>query len=198
MADLVQLLRAAVDPLDASHDTPPEQTRRTAAVLLLFDRRDPRLPLLFLERTAHLRHHAGQIAFPGGGTEPGDDGAVGTALREAQEEAGVDPSAVEVVGLLPPLLTATSDNWLTPVVGLHDRDLRLRAEPFEVARLFHVDLRALIDAPHRVRTLSHEGRSRTVHFYQAGGDIIWGVTGAIVAELIARIGAAAPPELSQR
>lgn len=198
MAELVQLLRAAVDPIDARHDAAPARSRRTAAVLLLFDRRDPRLPLLFLERTAHLRHHAGQIGFPGGGTEPGDDGPVGTALREAEEEAGVEPSAVEVIGLLPPLLTATSDNWLTPVVGLHERAMELRAEPFEVARLFRVDLRSLIDAPHRVRTLTHEGQSREVHFYEVGGDIIWGVTGAIVAELIARLRAAAPPEPSQR
>jgi 8-oxo-dGTP pyrophosphatase MutT (NUDIX family) len=190
MADLEQMLRSAVDRLDATHDDAPPATRRTAGVLLLFDTRHPRLPLLFIERTAHLRHHAGQIGFPGGGSEAEDADIVATALREAGEEAAIPADAVEVVGLLPPLLTATSDNWLTPVVGVHDRDIDMRPEPFEVARLFHVDLQSLIEAPHTVRSLTHDGQVREVHFYEAGGDVIWGVTGAIIAELIGRLRAA--------
>ncbi len=189
MADLENLLRSAVDRLDATHDDAPPATRRTAAVLLLFDTRDPRLPLLFIERTAHLRHHAGQIGFPGGGSESDDADIVATALREAGEEAAIPGEAVEAIGLLPPLLTATSDNWLTPVVGVRHHDIAMRAEPFEVARLFHVDLQTLIDAPHTVRTLIHEGQARDVHFYEVGGDVIWGVTAAILAELIGRISA---------
>lgn len=186
MASLAERVRGAVDPLDSVSDA-PAASRRNAAVLLLFDARDERLPLLFLERTAHLRHHAGQIGFPGGGTEPADATVVATALREAQEEAGIPPDAVEVVGLLPPFLTATSDNWLTPVVGLQDRDLELRPDRFEVARLFRIDLSALMTAPHTVRTVSHEGRSRAVHFYEVGGNVVWGVTAAIVSELIGRL-----------
>ncbi|HEX4754782.1 MAG TPA: CoA pyrophosphatase [Candidatus Dormibacteraeota bacterium] len=186
MADLETLLRSAVDRLDATHVDAPPATRRTAGVLLLFDTSHPRLPLLFIERTAHLRHHAGQIGFPGGGSEPGDADIVATALREAGEEAAIPSDAVEVIGLLPPFLTATSDNWLTPVVGVHDRDIAMNPDPFEVARLFHVDLQDLIDAPHTVRTLTHEGQARDVHFYEVGGDVIWGVTAAILAELIGR------------
>ncbi len=112
---------------------------------------------------------------------------VATALREAQEEAGIPPDAVEVVGLLPPFLTATSDNWLTPVVGLQDRDVELRPDAFEVARLFRIDLSTLMAAPHTVRKLSHEGRSRAVHFYEVEGNVMWGVTAAIVCELIGRL-----------
>ena len=186
MGSLAERLRGAVDPLDTVHDA-PTSTRRHAAVLLLFDARDERLPLLFLERTAHLRHHASQIGFPGGGTEPADGDVVVTALREAHEEAGIPPEVVEVVGLLPPFLTATSDNWLTPVVGLHDRDIELRPDSFEVARLFRLDLGALMTAPHTVRTLTHEGHSREVHFYEIDGNVVWGVTAAIVHELISRI-----------
>ncbi len=186
MGSLAERVRAVVDPLDTMHEAPPA-SRRNAAVLLLFDTRDDRLPLLFLERTAHLRHHAAQIGFPGGGAESVDSTIVDTALREAGEEAGIPADAVEVVGLLPPFLTATSDNWLTPVVGLQSGDIRLRPEPFEVARLFRVDLAALMAAPHTVRTMTREGISRDVHFYEVDGTTIWGVTAAIVAELIGRI-----------
>jgi 8-oxo-dGTP pyrophosphatase MutT (NUDIX family) len=186
MVSLTQRLRGVVDPLDTIHDA-PAPGRRLAAVLLLFDARDERLPLLFLERTAHLRHHAGQIGFPGGGIEPADGTVVTTALREAHEEAAIPPEAVEVVGLLPPFLTAISDNWLTPVVGLHDCEIELRPDSFEVARLFRLHLTALMTAPHTVRTLSHEGRSREVHFYEVDGNVVWGVTAAIVHELITRI-----------
>jgi 8-oxo-dGTP pyrophosphatase MutT (NUDIX family) len=198
MADLETLLRSAVDGLDATHDEAPPASRRTAGVLLLFDRRDPRLPLLFIERTAHLRHHAGQIGFPGGGSEADDPDIVATALREASEEAAVPADAVEVIGLLPPLLTATSDNWLTPVVGVHDRDIEMHPEPYEVARLFHVDLQCLIDAPHTVRPLTREGQVHDVHFYEVGGDVIWGVTGAIIAELLGRFPASVGVNARQR
>ena len=163
---------------------------------MLFDSRDARLPLLFLERTAHLRHHAGQIGFPGGGAEATDATIVATAVREAGEEAGVPADAVEVIGLLPPFLTATSDRWLTPVVGLQGGDIELLPDTFEVARLFRVSLQDLIDAPHTVRHLSHEGVERQVHFYEVDGNVIWGVTGAIIAELIGRVTRAIQPETS--
>jgi 8-oxo-dGTP pyrophosphatase MutT (NUDIX family) len=186
MGSLEQRLRSVVDPLDTVHQSAPP-SRRTAGVLLLFDTRQPRLPLLFLERTAHLRHHAGQIGFPGGGSEPQDATIVATALREAEEEAGIPAAAVDVIGLLPPFLTAISDNWLTPVVALQDCEIDLQPEPFEVARLFRVDLHTLMEAPHTTRTLTREGIRRDVHFYEAGGTVIWGVTAAILFELMVRV-----------
>ncbi len=186
MGTLLERLRGAMDPLGVVHEAPPG-SRRTAAVLLLFDSREEGLPLLFIERTAHLRHHAGQIGFPGGGAEAADATIVATAIREAGEEAGIPADAVEVIGVLPPFMTATSDNWLTPVVGLQKRDIQLRPDPFEVARLFRLDLRALMTAPHAVRTLTREGVVREVHFYDLDGNVVWGVTAAIVNELIGRM-----------
>ncbi len=186
MGSLLERLRGATDPLGTVVEA-PLQSRRFAAVLLLFDSREEGLPLLFIERTTHLRHHAGQIGFPGGGAESSDASIVATALREAGEEAGIPEHAVEVIGVLPPFLTATSDNWLTPVLGLQDSDIQLRPDPFEVARLFRLELRALMSAPHTVRTLTHEGLSREVHFYDVDGNVVWGVTAAIVNKLIGRI-----------
>jgi 8-oxo-dGTP pyrophosphatase MutT (NUDIX family) len=197
MGSLEQRLRSGVDPLDAAPQPGPPGSR-IAAVLLLFDTRDPRLPLLFLERTAHLRHHAGQIGFPGGGGESQDATIVATALRETEEETGIPAAAVEVIGLLPPFLTAISDNWLTPVVALHNTEIALRPDPFEVARLFHVDLQTLMAAPHLARTITREGISREVHFYEAAGTVIWGVTGAILSELMGRVAGQESPAVRQR
>src|SRR5207237_9579706 len=92
--------------------------RRHAGVLLLFDPSSDRLPLLFTVRSSDLRSHAGQIAFPGGSAEEGDADIITTALREAHEEVGIAPDNVDVVGVLSPLVTAVSDRWITPVVGL--------------------------------------------------------------------------------
>jgi 8-oxo-dGTP pyrophosphatase MutT (NUDIX family) len=187
MGSLEQRLRSVVDPVGSAPPAAPPG-RRTAAVLLLFDTRDARLPLLFMQRTAHLRDHPGQIALPGGGSEPRDPTVVATALREAGEEAGIPRDAAEVIGLLPPFLTAVSDIWLTPVVALQRTDVDLRPDPFEVARLFRVDLRTLMEVPHTVRSVIHQGVSREVHTYEADGNVIWGVTGAILFELISRLG----------
>lgn len=189
MPSLEEHVRAAVDPLDTAH-VPAPAGHRPAGVLLLLDRRDPALPLLFVERTAHLRHHAGQIAFPGGVAEDGDTGIVDTALREAHEEAGVPPDAVEVAGLLPPFMTATSDRWLTPVVGFQSGDIALVPETFEVARLFMLTLEEIATAPHEVHQLERFGAPRDVHFYDVRGNVVWGVTGAIIAELLRRLDAA--------
>lgn len=179
-------LRRAVDPLDVMHAPAPDG-HRSAGVLLLLDVRDPRIPLLFLERSAHLRHHAGQIGFPGGVDEDADASIVDTALREAREEAGIPADAVEVIGLLPPFMTATSDRWLTPVVGLQRNAIALTPDPGEVARLFTLSLADLADAPHSVRRLERDGLSRDVHFYEVGSNTVWGVTAAIVSELLERI-----------
>lgn len=189
MTTLEQHVRAALDPLDAAH-VPAPAGHRSAGVLLLLDRRDPALPLLFVQRTEHLRHHPGQIAFPGGVAEDGDASVVDTALREAGEEAAVPRHAVEVAGLLPPFMTATSDRWLTPVVGFQSAEIELVAETFEVARLFTLTLEEIATAPHEVREFERNGMRRDVHFYEVRGNVVWGVTAAVIAELLARVAAA--------
>lgn len=167
---------------------PDSSGRRPASVLLLFDPEPPSLPLLFMLRSAALRHHAGQIGFPGGSREAGDGDAVATAVREAHEEVGLDPANVEVIGVLPQFSTAVSNRWLTPVVGLQRAPWTVVPDAIEVAEWFRVDLTALLEAPHEVRRLERDGLSRDVHFYQVGERVIWGVTGAILHELMRRLG----------
>ena len=157
-------------------------------MLLLFDPATERLPLLFMLRSPSLREHAGQIGFPGGGSESTDRDVVETALREAHEEVGLRRDNVEVIGLLPSFSTAVSDRWLTPVVGLQRSRWDVVPDAHEVAELFRVDLADLMVAPHEVRRLERNGVARDVHFYETGGRIIWGVTGAIVHELLRRLG----------
>ena len=161
---------------------------RPASVLLLLDPALEGMPLLFTLRSPHLRQHAGQIAFPGGSAELGDDDAVTTALREAEEEVGLDPANVEVIGILPPMSTKVSDVWLTPVVGLQRHAFDIITDPVEVAEWFHVDLALLLVAPHSLRVLERDGVRHDVHFYDAGGRVIWGVTAAILHEFLARLG----------
>jgi 8-oxo-dGTP pyrophosphatase MutT (NUDIX family) len=184
-AALLDRLRAAVDN---EPGPPPPAGQRRAAVLLLFDPSNEELPLLFILRSASLRAHAGQIAFPGGASEPSDRDLVATALREASEEVALHRDNVEVLGFLPPFLTAVSNLWLTPVVGLQRAQWTITSDTFEVAEWFRIDLTSLMRAPHSIRELSRDGRSRMVHFYDADGRVIWGVSAAILYELMFRLG----------
>jgi 8-oxo-dGTP pyrophosphatase MutT (NUDIX family) len=187
MTPIVDRLRAIARPA-ADVPVPPTDGGRPASVLLLCDPSTPRVPLLFVLRSADLRAHPGQIAFPGGSAEPGDADVVATALREANEEVGVEPENVEILGLLSPFATVVSDRWVTPVIGLERSPSVLRGDGFEVAEWFRVDIAELLVAPHTVREFERDGISRLVHFYEASQRIIWGVTGGIVHELLVLLG----------
>jgi 8-oxo-dGTP pyrophosphatase MutT (NUDIX family) len=184
---IIDRLRQAVrDPSDAAERAP--DGLRPASVLLLCDPTRAGVPLLFVLRSEELRQHPGQIAFPGGGAETSDADVVATALREAGEELGIQPDSVEVLGLLTPFSTVVSGRWLTPVVGLQRGRIDLRTDDFEIAEWFHVDIADLMVAPHTVRDIERNGMRGSVHYYEASGRVIWGVTGAIVHELLERLG----------
>lgn len=188
-ASLLERLRNCVQHVDSDAGEPPPGHRR-AAVLLLFDTSSPGLPLLFMLRSEQLRFHAGQISFPGGTSEASDADDVATALREAREEVGLEPSNVEVIGRLSPFVTAVSERWLTPIVALQRNPWTVRGDDNEVAEWFRIELADLLVAPHTLRAMERDGRSRMVHFYEVQGRIIWGVTAAIVHELMHCLGRA--------
>lgn len=116
----LQQLAAALPTVTGEHFTrflPPEEGGRDSAVLVLFGEGDQGPDLLLIERAATLRSHAGQPAFPGGAQDPEDDGPVAAALREAQEEVGLRPDSVDVLGVLPALWLPPSGFVVHPVVA---------------------------------------------------------------------------------
>lgn len=180
-------LRACVDPI-AGNDTRARPLGiESAAVLVIASTRDAGLPILFLERSQLVSTHRGQIALPGGRLDPGET-IVEAAVREAGEEVGLPPSNVEILGCLPPFTTAVSARWLTPVVSICHTEWEIVPDGFEVSSWFWASLDELLHAPHTVREFERDGVVRPVHFYEVAGRTIWGVTGAVVHELLTRIG----------
>jgi 8-oxo-dGTP pyrophosphatase MutT (NUDIX family) len=192
--ELLQMLREKLVPetladhlIDEEEGRHPEAIQ--AAVLLPLFERDGELFLLFIRRADTLRAHSGEIAFPGGRVEMGDHSLVATAVREAQEEIGLEPARVEIVGLLPPVFTVASNYVISPVVAFLPRglgDLRLQAS--EVQELIIAPLSALTDPSiARHERWTRAGRTRTVYFYDYGQYCIWGATGRILKTFLERL-----------
>ncbi len=161
--------------------------RRDAAVLMAVrDVSEPRM--VFTLRRDDLVRHAGQVSFPGGGVEAGDANALATALRESHEEIALAPGAAEPLGYLDPLETI-SGYCVTPVVARLARDAVLVPQPDEVARIFEVPLRFLLD-PGNLRQFEYRshGERRKVHEYVGVEPRIWGATAAMLVNLLRRMG----------
>ncbi len=143
--------------------------------------------VLLTLRTPHLRNHAGQVAFPGGRTEPEDVSAEATALREAQEEIGLEPGQVELAGRLPDYVTGTAYR-ITPVLGLLPSGLALSPCEDEVAAIFTLPLSTLLDpaAPQR-RRREWRGRQREFWVWPHPEHYVWGATAAILVHLAQRL-----------
>jgi 8-oxo-dGTP pyrophosphatase MutT (NUDIX family) len=184
--------------LDASDDLPlrhrmPQATAtaRRSAVLILFGEGPQGPDVLLIEKSAHLRSHAGQPAFPGGGVDPGDDFPIGTALREAEEEAGIDPAGVRVLATLQELYLSPSDRLVVPVVAWWDdpRDVTV-GDPQEVARVARVPLAELTDPANRFR-VSHPSGFVGAAFGVAD-MVVWGFTAALLDAILEAAGLAQP------
>lgn len=201
-------------PFEAQNALPVEDGVRDSAVLVLFGALDrvpaaedataavdapipPELDVLLLRRSNGLRNHAGQIAFPGGGVEPGDAGRVATALREANEETGLDPSGVDVLGLLPEVHIPVSGYLVTPVLGWWRLPSEVAADRSESVQVFRVPVAELIDPAARGTTVvRYEGRTfRGPAFRlgpQLGGHLVWGFTAMLLSGVFDSLGWSQP------
>lgn len=157
-----------------------------AAVLVaVVDRPSP--TVILTERPVTMRKHPGQISFPGGRIDPGDDGPVAAALREAEEEIALPRNAVQLVGMADLYRTVTGFE-VTPVVGVVPPGLPLRPQPGEVASMFEAPLDYLLDPRHQiVRTAQWQGRERCYYEIDWQGRRIWGATAAMIVNLSRRL-----------
>ena len=157
--------------------------RRPAAVLIpVMGEAGRPLRLLLTQRTDHLRDHAGQISFPGGGLKPGES-AVAAALREAEEEIGLLPASVEVFGEMPQYHTGTGFS-VSPMLGFVTSGVSLTPDPGEVAEIFEVPLDFLLDPRNfRHETRFYRGAWRSFLTVPWSGRYIWGATAGMLAQL---------------
>ena len=163
---------------------PPDDLREAAVLIAVTDRPQP--GVLLTHRPLTMRSHPGQAAFPGGKLDPGED-AVTAALREANEELGIDPSEVQVIGTSDPFRTRTGYD-ITPVLAVVPPDLPITPNPREVAGWFEPPLGFVLDPANRVpRTVEWEGAQRTYFEIVWNGHRIWGVTAAIIGNLSRRM-----------
>jgi 8-oxo-dGTP pyrophosphatase MutT (NUDIX family) len=178
-------LRAGLEPAErvARHRS---GNGRGAAVLMPIFERAGDLHLVFIRRSDHVESHRGQVAFPGGRVDPTDPNLLHTALREAQEEVGIEPATVEVLGGFEGAVARTSEIYVTPFVGVIAQADRLRPDPKEVAAVFDVPMSVLVDSRYRgTYRFSRGSGVITEHpaiFY--ADQIIWGLTLRFTEEML--------------
>jgi 8-oxo-dGTP pyrophosphatase MutT (NUDIX family) len=166
---------------------PEGRTFRPAGVLIAVDLTTPAPTVILTKRSPQLKHHPGQIAFPGGKQDPTDADPTAAALREAHEEVGLPPSAVTILGHLPPHETVTNFR-VTPVIGLIHTPVTLTPEAGEVEEAFRVPFDFVTNpANFRVEGRRWQGRRRYYYAVPYGPYYIWGATGRILRALADRL-----------
>jgi len=207
-AEIRQWITSHLDPLDSSvlggmeiggdmsldpaKPTDATVTWTPAAVLVGLVQREAGFSVLLTRRADTLRRHTGQVAFPGGRSDPGET-PWETALREAQEEIGLDPSLVELAGLSTPYRTAISGYQITPVVGFVEPGFSLTPNPDEVADIFETPFGFLMDPANLEQQERETPAGDRRRFYAATweGQYIWGATAGMLRALYDRLYGAA-------
>jgi 8-oxo-dGTP pyrophosphatase MutT (NUDIX family) len=158
---------------------------KAAAVLAAFFEEDGEARVVLTRRASHLRSHTGEVSFPGGRIEDGED-AVGAAVREAWEEIALDSSGIEIVGTLTPISTLAATSGITPIVGFLPERPSVEADPNEVEFVFDVSLAQLLadGVFQEERWDTPWGDDRQINFFYLPHDIIWGATARILRELL--------------
>ena len=192
--DIDRLIAALALPAGESSDfdlnppasLPPGRVLRPAAVLIALWVRPEGIRVILTKRASHLKHHPGQIAFPGGKVDAGDDGPVGAALREAREEIGLPSGQVEILGELPAHETVTGFS-VTPVLALMRGDFVAVPEAGEVDEAFDVPLTHVLDpARYAIERRLWMGQWRCYYVAPYGPYYIWGATARILRGLAMR------------
>jgi 8-oxo-dGTP pyrophosphatase MutT (NUDIX family) len=188
---LLRLIDASADLPLRHRMPPPGATARRSAVLILFGEGPGGPDVLLIEKSPHLRSHAGQPAFPGGGADPEDDYPVGTALREAEEEAGIEPDGVRVLATLQELYLPPSDRLVVPVVAWWDDPREVTVgDHREVARVARVPLADLADPANRFRIRHASGYVGPA--FGVADMVVWGFTAALLDAILDAAGLARP------
>ena len=160
--------------------------RGDSAVLVPLYEHRGELHVVLTRRAAHLRHHTGEVSFPGGRRDPGET-LWETAIREANEETGLDPETVTPLGEMDRLRTVTSDVAIHPFVALIDRVPDLVANPHEVAAIIEVPLSELMSAEVYRQELwawEHTAQHQPMHFFELASDTVWGATARMLHQLL--------------
>ena len=188
LTDHRSALREGLDP--DPHPEPDAGERLAAVLAVLIE--EPVPSLLFTERAAHLSRHPGEVSFPGGLAEPGDDGLVATALRETHEEIGLEPALPDVLGALPPIHTFVSGILVTPFVAVVRVLPTLRVSRAEIARVLTVPTTTLAGLEDERELHDEGGRAWKGWWYETADATIWGATGFMLHAFLDLAREAAP------
>jgi 8-oxo-dGTP pyrophosphatase MutT (NUDIX family) len=169
-------LRGALDPSAPE----PEVVGGVPAGVLVPVIEGPSPNLVLTRRTDLVRHHKGEISFPGGVRHADDPDLLATALRETEEELGISRDAFEVLGALPPVHTIVSGYVIVPYVGMLRARPEVRPSPVEIDEVLEVPVSALDEAEREVLATDGDGATRGWFAYEVGGHVVWGATGRIV------------------
>ena len=160
------------------------QTPRPSAVLCTLFEEEGAARVVLTRRSSRLRSHTGQVSFPGGRLDEGED-PISAALREAREEIGLHPSTVEIIGELSPLVTVSSGAAISPCVGVLPERPQLHPNPSEVERVFDVALTELTAADvYHEEVWPFPGGERSMYVFDLDGDTVWGATARMLTELL--------------
>ncbi len=180
------LLKARLSLTPNPAPTPPELLPAGVLVPLFFSQEEPQL--LFTQRTLTVKDHRGQISFPGGVRDTRDPHLLATALRESQEEIGLDPAVVEVLGALPPIATITGYG-ITAYVALIPYPYEFHPNPREVKRLLFLPLEGFCDSGRwSTGNYTYKGRTTRVCYWRQNKTVVWGATARILLNLLALLG----------
>jgi 8-oxo-dGTP pyrophosphatase MutT (NUDIX family) len=190
LAEIRDAVRTITGPDLTAYLPPADSSAKPGAVLMLFGESERGPDLLLTERAHDMRSHPGQVSFPGGKVDDTDESAVAAALREAEEEVGLDPAGVDVLATLPELWLPPSNFAVTPVLGWWRDECPIGVvDPREVHAVLRVPIEELLDPAHRVTVTHPAGYSSPGFLIGDHKDLIlWGFTAGLINKLFDYVG----------